>query len=247
MAHRLRVAYIVAISLLTSVALAQGQSMSFSGLGPAGGLDPGSYHSLGTVPALLGQSGNTVLESSMGRLRADSFGQHPYNRYPSYGYYASDMEFGLPSYFAAYFGGGYANAYGQDGGQQQGNGSQTQSQGGNQNQGMSANQNQTKKGEGKEEAPPEKPQYLTYTPKKKTLQEEAKSGKALVVDFKSIPAGAVVTVDGYFLGKTPMTERIPLGKHLVSITKWGYESWEHELDVRKGKSLNVNPTLHKDW
>ncbi len=244
MAHQLRVACIVAISLLTSVALAQGQSVSFSGLGFAGSLGPGSYQLLGTVPALVGQSGRTAPKSSMNRQRADSFGYH---RYPSYGYYASDLEFGLPSYFAAYFGGGYANAYGQNGGQQQGNGSQAQSQGGNQNQGMSGNQNQSKKGEGKAEAPPEKPQYLTYTPKKKTLQEEAKSGKALEVDFKSVPAGAVVTVDGYFLGKTPMTERIPLGKHLVSITKWGYQSWEHELDVSKGKSLSVNPTLHKDW
>jgi PEGA domain len=143
----------------------------------------------------------------------------------------------------------------EDGGQQQGNGNQGQSQGGNQNQGMNRNQNpnqtpnpnQNKQGEGKEEAPPEKPHYLTYTPKKKSLQEEAKSGKALAVEFKSVPAGAEITVDGFFLGKTPMTTQIPLGKHLVSITKWGYQSWAQEMDVANGNSLSVNPTLHKDW
>lgn len=139
--------------------------------------------------------------------------------------------------------------------QQQGNGSQTQSQTGNQSQGMNGNQsqnpgqarNQNKQGQAKQEAPPEKPQYLTYTPKKKSLQEEVKLGKARPVEFKSVPPGAEITVDGYFLGKTPMTTQIPLGKHLVSITKWGYQSWEQELDVTKGSSPSVDPKLQKDW
>ncbi|MCL5670868.1 MAG: PEGA domain-containing protein, partial [Acidobacteria bacterium] len=82
---------------------------------------------------------------------------------------------------------------------------------------------------------------------KKSLAEQAKSGKALSVDFKSVPAGASVTVDGYFVGHTPVTKPIPVGKHLVSITKWGYQSWTHELDVSSGKNLNISPTLHKDW
>lgn len=137
--------------------------------------------------------------------------------------------------------------------QQQGNGNQAQNQTGNQNQGTNGNQNQTqnksqnKSGQGNEEAAPEKPHYLTYSPKKKSLQEEAKSGKARSVEFRSVPAGARVTVDGYFLGKTPMTTQIPLGKHLVSIAKWGYQSWEHELNVTAGGSPSVNPALHKDW
>ncbi|HET7212807.1 MAG TPA: PEGA domain-containing protein [Terriglobia bacterium] len=143
----------------------------------------------------------------------------------------------------------------QDSSQQQGNESQGQGQNGNQNQGMAGgqnqnqnqNQNQTGQGQKKEEAPPEKPSYLTYTVKKKSLEEQAKTGKALPVDFKSVPAGATVTVDGYFVGHTPTTAQIPLGKHLVTITKWGFESWSQDLDVASGKNLSVNPSLHKDW
>jgi PEGA domain len=135
--------------------------------------------------------------------------------------------------------------------QQQTDGNQAQNQNGSQTQGSNGNQNQNQsqnnQGQGKEEAPPETPHYLTYTPKEKSLQEEAKSGKALAVDFKSAPSGAEIRVDGYFLGKTPMSSQIPLGKHLVSMTKWGYQSWEQELDVASGKSLSVNPTLNKDW
>lgn len=145
-----------------------------------------------------------------------------------------------------------------DGSQPQGNGSQDQSQSANQNQGMAGTQTQNRngaqngpgqnqQGQGKQEAPPEKPHYLTYTPKQKSIQEEVKSGKALDVDFKSVPPGAEVTVDGYFLGHTPMTAKIPLGQHLVTITKWGYRSWSQELDVANGKTLSVNPSLHKDW
>ncbi|MGH7971357.1 MAG: PEGA domain-containing protein [Limisphaerales bacterium] len=147
----------------------------------------------------------------------------------------------------------------QDSSAQQGDQSQGQGQNGNQNQGMSGNQNQNQnqnqnkdqnqngQGQKKEEPPPEKPSYLTYTVKKKSLEEQAKTGKSLSVDFKSAPAGATVMVDGYFVGHTPTTAKIPLGKHMVNITKWGYESWSESLDVANGKNLSVNPTLHKDW
>ena len=140
----------------------------------------------------------------------------------------------------------------QESSQQQGNESQGQSQNGNQDQGMAGNQqnqnqNQKDQGQKKEEAPPEKPSYLTYTVKKKSLDEQAKTGKTLSVDFKSVPAGATIMVDGYQVGHTPTAVQIPLGKHLVTITKWGYESWSQELDVASGKNLSVNPSLHKDW
>ena len=141
----------------------------------------------------------------------------------------------------------------QDNSQQQANSNQEQSQNGNPNQGAGANQNmnqppnqnQNNQGQAKskDETAPPKPSYLTYTVKKKSLEEQAKTGKALAVDFKSAPAGATITVDGYFVGNTPTTAQIPVGKHLVSITKWGYESWSEELDVAAGKDLNVNPKL----
>jgi len=160
---------------------------------------------------------------------------------------------------AAYQNGGSASPYvyvstpkPQESSQQQDNESQGQNQNGNQNQGMTGsqqNQNQKQNGQEqkKEEAPPEKPSYLTYTVKKKSLEEQAKTGKTLSVDFKSVPAGATIMVDGYQVGHTPTTVQIPLGKHLVTITKWGYESWSQDLDVASGKNLSLNPSLHKDW
>lgn len=131
--------------------------------------------------------------------------------------------------------------------QQGGNGYQSQGMNMNQNLGLNQNQNQNQNNQEKQKAPPPKPSYLTYTVKKKSIQQEADSGKALSVDFKSDPAGARVTVDGYYLGHTPMATKIPLGKHLVTVNKWGYESWEKEVDVAKGQSLNVNAKLGKVW
>jgi hypothetical protein len=147
----------------------------------------------------------------------------------------------------------------QDSGQQQGNGAQAQGQTGNQSQGSNGaqaqnqtqnqtqTQNQNDQEQKKEEAPPDKPHYLTYSTQKKSLEEQAKSGKTLAVDFKSVPAGATITVDGYFVGQTPTSAQIPLGKHLVTITKWGYDTWSQDLDVASGKDLSINPKLHKDW
>ena len=196
----------MAVSFLASAALGHGQSTGYAGLGFAGGPVPGSYQSLGMLPALSGQGS------------ADAY---------------------------AYAGGPYPQSEAPQGGNAAP--SQGQGQGGNQNPNANQNQNQNKQGQAKEEAPPEKPHYLTYTPKKKSLQEQAKSGKTLAVDFKSVPAGAEISVDGYFVGHTPTTAQIPLGKHLVSITKWGYRSWEQELDVTGNTSLSVNPTMSKDW
>lgn len=208
MAHRLRLLCVIAISLLTSVALARAQNASLGVVGLAHGLLSSSEPSWVAASAFSGQeSGGSYTFASSPKQQSSS--------------------------------------------PQQNNGNQSQSQSGNQNQSMNGNQNQNQNknqnGQGKEEAPPEKPHYLTYTPKKKSIQEEAKSGKALAVEFKSVPAGARVTVDGYFMGKTPMTAQIPLGKHLVSITKWGYQTWEQELDVSNGKAPSINPTLRKDW
>lgn len=193
-----------------------------------------------TVPSLArGQSANGVSDQAPGP-----------RRFPVYRYASAYQDAGSSSRYV------YApTPKANDSSQQQGNGSQAQGQNGNQNpttngaQNQNLNQAQSQKGQApkKEEAPPEKPQYLTYTVEKKSIEEQAKSGKTLAVDFKSAPAGAVITVDGYFVGHTPATAQIPLGKHLVSITKWGYDTWSQELDVANGKDLSINPKLHKDW
>jgi len=195
----------------------------------------------------------TLATLAHGQSVTDISGLQPSSsRHPVYRYSAAYQEGGSASHYV------YApTPKAQDNSQQQNSGTQAQGQNGNQTQSTNGTQNQMQpqpqnpspndQGQKKEEAPPEKPQYLTYSVQKKSLEEQAKNGKTLAVDFKSAPAGAAVTVDGYFVGNTPATAQIPVGKHLVSITKWGYNAWSKELEVDAGKNLKVNPTLHKDW
>ena len=195
----------------------------------------------------------TLATLAHGQSVTDISGLQPSSsRHPVYRYSAAYQEGGSASHYV------YApTPKAQDNSQQQNSGTQAQGQNGNQTQSTNGTQNQMQpqpqnpspndQGQKKEEAPPEKPQYLTYSVQKKSLEEQAKNGKTLAVDFKSAPAGAAVTVDGYFVGNTPATAQIPIGKHLVSITKWGYNAWSKELEVDAGKNLKVNPTLHKDW
>ncbi len=215
MSKRPQLVCVIAVSFLTSVAVAQGQGMGSTARGTANLLRVAGQPAA-AASAFPGQSSST-----------------------SYTFAPTPKP--------------------QENSQQQGNSSEGQSQNGGQNQGSSANQNpnqaqnqnqnQNTQGQakGKDEAAPPKPSYLTYTVKKKSLEEQAKTGKTLAVDFKSAPAGASITVDGYFVGNTPTTAQIPIGKHLVSITKWGYESWSQELDVAAGKDLNINPKLKSNW
>lgn len=253
MTHRLRFVCIIVVSFLTSAALAlgQGQSAGFAGFGFSGGLAPGAYQSMGTVPALLGQTNAvTSREISHSRDRQDS-GEYGF-QYGGYGYYSSGSAFWAPEYLASNDGGTpytFAADPSPQGNAPQNGGNQGQgsNQGMSGNQNQNQNQNQGKQGQKKQQEQPQKPEYLTYTVKKKSLEEQAKSGKAAPVDFKSSPSGARVTVDGYFLGHTPMTVKIPYGKHLVSITKWGYQGFEQEIDVTAKKPVSVNPTLGKDW
>lgn len=213
MSTRLQLVCVIAVSFLTSVAVAQGQGMGSTARGTVNLLRVAGQPAA-AASAFPGQSSST-----------------------SYTFAPTPKP--------------------QENSQQQGNPNEGQSQNGNQSQRSSANQNsnqaqkqnENNKGQakGKDETTPPKPSYLTYTVKKKSLEELAKTGKTLAVDFKSAPAGASITVDGYFVGNTPTTVQIPVGKHLVSITKWGYESWSQDLDVAAGKDLSINPKLKSNW
>lgn len=244
---------------LTSTAKAQGQSANFGGLGSAGGLSPGAYQSLGTVPAFAGQSnvgtsGRFTHLRDRGRdgrrhgsrfnFQASTFDQANGNSYlyplafGAVGSYAYDW-YGYPSEEAG-------TPYGYPGGAQQsdngnnGNGvAVNTSQSGSQQQNENQNQN-----ENKQESQPQAPRYLTYT---KEPNPGLKSGKTEPVDFSSVPAGADVSVDGYFLGPTPTSVRIPIGKHLLTINKWGYRDWIQVLDVLPNKPLAINAKLRQDW
>lgn len=256
MTRELRIASIVVVSFLTSVALAfgHGQSAAPTGFGFSGGLAPGAYQSMGTVPALLGQTNAGMAMEISHSWQGRESGGYGF-KYGGNGLYPSGSAVWVAEYLASNKSGDEyafaADPYPQDNTPQNGNEGQAGNQGmnGNQNQNQSQNQNQNqgKQEKKKEQEQPQKPEYLTYTVKKKSLEEQAKTGKAAPVDFKSSPSHARVTVDGYFVGHTPMTIKIPYGKHLVSITKWGYQGFEQEIDVTAKKPVSVNPTLGKDW
>ncbi|MCL5671196.1 MAG: PEGA domain-containing protein [Acidobacteria bacterium] len=109
------------------------------------------------------------------------------------------------------------------------------------------NPSQNGKQNADEENKPQAPRYLTYTKEANPGLTAGKSAKTYIVDFKSVPSGADVVVDGYFLGHTPTTVQIPAGKHILSIQKWGYREWLRTFDVSANSSLNVNPNLKPDW
>ena len=111
------------------------------------------------------------------------------------------------------------------------------------------NQNQQQNGDqNKEEAKPQGPTYLTFT---KEANPGLKAGKSdetqSSVDIKSVPVGADVTVNGYFVGSTPTMVELPPGEYIVTVHKWGYREYDYVLDVSGGKPYSVSPTLLEDW
>lgn len=208
----------LSIPFLLSTPRAEAQSFDFSGLGFSGGLAPGSYQSMGTVPAMLGQMNNI----RFGRF-PPFFGARGHE-FPFFDGDTDDFAFWFPGFFRWYYSVPYMGPYWYGNGPYYEEGAV--------------------QGYGSEAAPPPYHNYLEYSVKKKSLQQEAESGKALAVHFESDPSGAMIRVDGYFVGRTPATAQIPPGKHLVTVRKWGYEWWEQELNVEGDKPLHVNARLH---
>ena len=165
----------------------------------------------------------------LGQTNAGGFGRSsPFfrtraGRFPYFGMRGNAFPFWYPGYFSWYYAEPYPSPY------WYGSGPYYYGEGAAQEYGS--------------EMPQSHRAYLEYSVREKSLQEEAKSGKALAVRFDSDPSGATITVDGYFMGRTPTTARIPFGEHLVTLTKWGYEWWEQELNVEGNKPLGVSAQL----
>jgi hypothetical protein len=61
-----------------------------------------------------------------------------------------------------------------------------------------------------------------------------------------VPDGAEVYVDDNFVGNTPATLKIPLGKHKVKVSEKGYANWEKDISVFAGSDVNMKATLEKN-
>src|SRR5882724_409468 len=66
-----------------------------------------------------------------------------------------------------------------------------------------------------------------------------------VVDIKSTPEGAEITVDEKFMGSTPASLRLAAGDHKIRLEKSGFKIWERTLTVGAGATATIDPTLEK--
>jgi len=64
-----------------------------------------------------------------------------------------------------------------------------------------------------------------------------------IVDIKSTPDGAEITVDEKFMGSTPSSLRLAVGDHKIKLEKSGFKTWERTLTVAAGATATVAPRL----
>ena len=62
--------------------------------------------------------------------------------------------------------------------------------------------------------------------------------------ISTAPAGATVSVDGRgVVGETPLTLKLPFGKHVVSAAKEGFAASQRTIEVSDDNILSVSITL----
>jgi hypothetical protein len=77
---------------------------------------------------------------------------------------------------------------------------------------------------------------------KKTTKAESATGSIKIV---SEPDGADVKIDGNFVGNTPSQLKLTEGKHMILVTKEGFNDWSKEIQVSAGADLNLKASLQK--
>jgi hypothetical protein len=75
--------------------------------------------------------------------------------------------------------------------------------------------------------------------------EAGATAEAVKCSFASTPAGAEITVDGKYVGSTPSTLSLSLGKHAVEVSFPGFVQWKRQLTVSAGSELSVNAVLER--
>jgi len=101
-------------------------------------------------------------------------------------------------------------------------------------------QSQTAAKPGTEASPAQSPSVIT------TAQTTNGDPALSLVEVKSIPDGADITVDDKYMGNTPSTLKLTAGDHKIKLEKSGFKTWERTLTVNAGATATVNPTLDKE-
>jgi S1-C subfamily serine protease len=68
------------------------------------------------------------------------------------------------------------------------------------------------------------------------------SSTGSVLTINSAPVGADIFVDDNFVGNTPSTIRVPLGKHVITVRKTGFQDWLRNVNF-SGGSITLNAEL----
>jgi hypothetical protein len=78
-----------------------------------------------------------------------------------------------------------------------------------------------------------------------TSGREPQDGKTVLVEIKSTPDGAEITVDGKFVGSTPSSMRLLVGDHKIKLVKPpAFKTWERTMSV--SASATIDATLEKE-
>ncbi len=62
----------------------------------------------------------------------------------------------------------------------------------------------------------------------------AGSPQEVIVDFRSTPTGADISVDGSMVGSTPSSISVSLGEHIIRISKQDFRTYERTMKVTAG-------------
>jgi PEGA domain/PDZ domain len=68
------------------------------------------------------------------------------------------------------------------------------------------------------------------------------SSTGSVLTINSAPVGADIFVDDDFVGNTPSTIRVPLGRHAITVRKPGFQDWLRNVNF-SGGSITLNAEL----
>ena len=60
------------------------------------------------------------------------------------------------------------------------------------------------------------------------------------INLTSTPSGASVFLDDSFKGVSPIIiSNVPVGKHIIKVTKSGYQDWQQEINVSSDKTIEI--------
>jgi hypothetical protein len=62
------------------------------------------------------------------------------------------------------------------------------------------------------------------------------------IEIASVPPGSDIEVDGKFIGSTPSSVKLPVGEHIVKLSKNGFAVWERKITTISG-DVRISPDL----